>query len=369
MVLNNSIESFFNLNKGACIGIYFLLMFSVLTITTLLEKLCVQLKIKAKLSSGIVAGVLLGVITSLPELVTCLTSVIENKAGAIGFGDIMGSNIFDLFVMCVCVLVCVKLFIDHKVNKINVQTLACVGLGTLWCVFAVIFGDNGAVVWHGFNFFSILILLSYGLAVFFMTRNARVKTADEKHAALIEAKENAKSPFAKLQLKWIIVLIAVVAAVLVTASVFLTYTSTSLIRVHWNLGESFGGALLLGICTSLPEIVVCVNLCINKEYNMVIDTMVGSCAFNLSILTISNIAYAIMWKQGMEPMYPWTTGTMAQTIICTVIGITSFIYLMFNRPKAKAKLNKKQQLAINISLLSLVVIEYAIFMVLGFVYA
>ncbi|MCQ3907919.1 MAG: hypothetical protein MJ219_04365 [Mycoplasmoidaceae bacterium] len=65
------------------------------------------MKEKAHLSDGVVAGILLGVITSLPELVTCIASVIVHGTGSIGFGDIIGSNIFDIFILSICLLVCV----------------------------------------------------------------------------------------------------------------------------------------------------------------------------------------------------------------------------------------------------------------------
>ncbi|MCQ2748250.1 MAG: hypothetical protein MJ223_03340 [Mycoplasmoidaceae bacterium] len=65
--------------------------------------------------------------------------------------------------------------------------------------------------------------------------------------------------------------------------------------------ESFGGALFLGVATSLPEVVCCINLCIHKEYTMVIDTIVGSTIFNLFVLVIANIALACI--PGSNPIY------------------------------------------------------------------
>ncbi|MCQ2748249.1 MAG: hypothetical protein MJ223_03335 [Mycoplasmoidaceae bacterium] len=82
-------------------------MVTIVVVTTILSKLCVILKIKANLSSGVIAGLLLGVITSLPELVTCLVSAIATKSGELGFGDIIGSNNFDIFVLAVCLFACV----------------------------------------------------------------------------------------------------------------------------------------------------------------------------------------------------------------------------------------------------------------------
>ncbi|MCQ3915097.1 MAG: hypothetical protein MJ201_05140 [Mycoplasmoidaceae bacterium] len=103
----NPIIDFFNSSFPITISLYCVLLVSVVVITTLLSKLCVILKEKAHLSDGVVAGLLLGVITSLPELVTCIASILVHKTGSLGFGDIIGSNIFDIFILAVCLLACV----------------------------------------------------------------------------------------------------------------------------------------------------------------------------------------------------------------------------------------------------------------------
>lgn len=364
-----SIIDIFNENKALTIGLYFTLMVVVTFVATILERLCNVLKFKAKLTSGVVAGILLGVITSLPELITCISSIATSKSGTIGTGDIVGSNMFDLFIMGACVFACVWLFINKKVNKVNLWTLTFVAIGTVFVFLACLLGNgkggifegNSPLVWHGFNFFSILILGSYIAAVIFMIKPEKNKKSQ------IDAQIPIKSKFNNWKLSTIILFIVITAILLITASVFLTYTSTSLIQVHWKLNDSFGGALLLGVVTSLPEIVCCINLCIHKEYNMVIDTMVGSCAFNLSILTISNIVLAC-FPQQEGPMYEWNLQSVLQVTMCLITIIISLFYLVANTSKIKVKLNQKQSLGINITLLSLIVIVYIVYIILGSLY-
>ena len=367
----NPIVNYFNGNFALTISLYCFLLIGVVCVTTLLSKLCVILKEKAHLSDGVVAGLLLGVITSLPELVTCIASVVSSRSGEMGFGDIVGSNIFDLFVLAVCLLVCVWMFIKKKANQINAMTLICTGVGTIFVLLATVATQFiPSLVWHGFNFFSIPILASYGMSIYFMTRNARVKT--NSNEGTTEIRQAKQSKLFKLSLAWIITLISVVSIVLITIAVFLTFTSESLILHHWSgvFGsegkETFGGALLLGVITSLPEIVCCVNLCVHKEYNMVIDTMVGSTSFNLAILTIANLAFVGVYKPENQ-MYPWNQHTLTQIIVCLVTIVLLCLYLFANSKKIKDKLNDKQSLAINSSLLSLVVITFIIFLILGFV--
>lgn len=368
----NPIVNSFNNNFGLTISLYCILMIGVVVITTLLSKLCVVLKLKAKLSDGIVAGLLLGVITSLPELVTCITSIFSTQSGAMGFGDIVGSNIFDIFVLAVCLLICVWMFIKKKSNQVNTATLICTGIGTIFVLLAMVASKCiPQLIWHGFNFFSILILISYATSIFFICRGAKAKPVNSKEG-MTEINQAKKSIFNKLKLGWVVALIVVVAITLIACAVFLTYTSDSLVTYHWAevfmVGdkESFGGALFLGVVTSLPEIVCCINLCLHKEYNMVIDTIVGSTSFNLAILTIANICYASL-KNPEAPMYAWNDINILQVVTCLIIMGLMIAYLVCNSKKTKERLNSKQSLAINIPLLSLSAASYIVFLIVGFI--
>lgn len=369
----NPIVNTFNGNFPLTISLYCVLLIGVVVITTFLSKLCVVLKVKAKLSDGVVAGLLLGVITSLPELVTCITSIFSTRSGAMGFGDIIGSNIFDIFVLAVCLLVCILIFIKKKANLVNTTTLVCTGIGTIFVLLAMIASQFiPSLVWHGFNFFSILILLSYGASIFFIFKEAKSKPVNANEG-LTEIKQAKQSKLNQLKLVWVIILIVVVALSLIACAVFLTYTSDSLVTYHWanvfvkDGKESFGGALFLGVITSLPEIVCCINLCINKEYNMVIDTIVGSTSFNLAILTIANICFASL-SNSQGQMYAWTDANILQISVCLVMMGLMIAYLVCNNNKIKSKLNNKQSLAINAPLLTLTVASYIVFLIVGFIY-
>ena len=369
-----SIIDIFNSNKALTISLYFLLMVFTTIIATILERLCNVLKFKTNLSSGIVAGILLGVITSLPELITCISSIATTQSGVIGSGDIIGSNTFDLFIMGACLFSCIILFVDSKVNKINLWTLIFTLIGTIFVFLGSllgdsvsgIFGGNSPLVWHGFNFFSILIFCSYaGSVVFMILPDKKIN----KKQSLIQKQPTIKSIFNNWKLWLIILSIIVTAILLIATSVFLTYASESLIYKHWSsvFGESFGGAILLGVVTSLPEIVCCVNLCLHKQYNMLIDTMVGSCSFNLSILTLSNIVLAC-FNNRVGPMYEWNLQSIIQITMCLITILFSLTYLFVNTAKIKNKLKHNQIIGINAIILSFVISSYVVYIILGFLY-
>ena len=68
------------------------------------------------ISKNIVGGVLVAGITSLPELVTCLSSIYL-KNYYLAFGDILGSNLFNISIICFFDIIFIKKFIFNKTNS------------------------------------------------------------------------------------------------------------------------------------------------------------------------------------------------------------------------------------------------------------
>ena len=60
------------------------------------------------------------------------------------------------------------------------------------------------------------------------------------------------------------------------------------ISEKYNLGASFGGALFLGVATSLPELTSTINLARKKNFQAAYSDLIGSCIFNFLILTFSD---------------------------------------------------------------------------------
>ncbi|HEV2403010.1 MAG TPA: hypothetical protein VGS08_02305 [Candidatus Saccharimonadales bacterium] len=70
-----------------------------------------------------------------------------------------------------------------------------------------------------------------------------------------------------------------------SAGVWLTRT-TDAIDARYRLGSAFGGLLILGIVTSLPEIAVVVTAALQKHYDIIIGTLLGGIAIQTVVLAI-----------------------------------------------------------------------------------
>ena len=82
-------------------------------------------------------------------------------------------------------------------------------------------------------------------------------------------------------------IVAFIIAALVTwvAGVWLT-RATDAIDTKYNLGSAFGGLLILGVITSLPEAAVTVTAALQHNYGIVIGTLIGGIAMQTVVLSL-----------------------------------------------------------------------------------
>ena len=382
-------ERFFTDHAAASIACFIVFTILVCGLATIMTKFAVAIKDKAKISDGVIGGILIGAITSIPELITSIAVIVESSKNTevhaySVFGDVIGSNMFCFLIMAVVLLVTVVIFKRREANQINTVSLVFMIVGTIFCFLAGIFDNNGFVygngkplsplVWHGFNFFTIFIFLSYAMAVFSMLFGAKA-TIRGPNGKRIKPKQHMLPPPSK-KIKttrfvyWnmpILIILLIASVVLLTLSSLVLATSCSGIITRENLGEMFGRTLLLGMATSLPELVAVVNLAVSRRYNLVIDSMVGSCAFNMTILFIANIVYSILYTSAAETtaMYFLDKDTLVQLVLFLLEAIFLVLYLVVNSGSVKRYLSTKQTVVINSILLSLTVASYATYVVLG----
>ena len=71
-------------------------------------------------------------------------------------------------------------------------------------------------------------------------------------------------------------------------SIGITYHTNWIVNT-FGFGETFGGALFLGVATSLPELTSTINLCKKKNFDAAYGNILGSCVFNFLILSFSDV--------------------------------------------------------------------------------
>ena len=298
-----------------------------------------------KLTGALLGGIVLAGITSLPELVTGITSSLLGEPELVQ-GDILGSNIFDIFIIGLIMLLFIK-----TVRKSNVSKDG--GRFALWCmIIAVLIGVAILIqVFTGVSFvipyinINALTFVCIGLYVVALLTT---KKTDEGTETVEEVKNELKA--GKTEIKRVVAKFALCSVVLIGVSIAITFTS-NFIANEYGLGKGLAGALFLGVATSLPEIISSFTLVKLGNYNAAYGNIIGSCLFNFMVLGITDVFY-----------FAGTVFTINMTSFYAVLCMFVAMCAMFVSYKAKKP--EKQLNAVVLSLCAAVIlVSYVVFLV------
>ena len=238
---------------------------------------------KTGLGGTWVGLVMLGAITSLPELVTGISSVTLAQTPEIAAGDVLGSCVFNLLIIVV---------IDFLHRKESIYRLTSqghilsAGFGVMligFAGFSILLAHSGTYfrVFH-MNAASFVIILMYLIA---MRTLFRYETSQ---IAAFTEKEPDRYPGMTLKQA---VTRYIGASVLVVATGSMLPFIAKAIALHMGWHESFVGTLFVAMITSLPELVVTFAAIRLGALDMAIGNLLGSNLFNIMILAIDDIFY------------------------------------------------------------------------------
>ena len=264
--------------------VYFLDLVAMVVLSMMLGNLVDMLDKKTKISGAFIGGVLLAAVTSLPELFTAFSSIFLVHNASFVVGDILGSIIFDLVVLAIETFIWVKHFHEAKFQRWHVfNGIFC--LAMYGCAAYAFFAPaNWQLMLGDINVVSIIIF-----ALYIITLLIQPKTSEE------EEEEEQEVPSWSLTKIW--VLFAISSVLLIGTSIALTYLTAAIQNEIPALSGSVAGALLLGIGTSIPEIISTAQLFRKKNYDAGFGNMIGSCTFDFAILAVADFA---SWHQMAE---------------------------------------------------------------------
>lgn len=247
---------------------------------------------KTNVSGAFLGSILLAATTSLPELFTSLTASLLVNNNALVYGDILGSNLFNMTLFTIIYLFFFKKLSESKFKKKqHIITIIFIGLMYVGTYIASFVFDFNHILWGWFNPMSIFIVAVYALYVL------KTPTEEEK-----EEEEESNSRFDKLSVKQIIILFIIFALGLIGASIGMTYLADWVVKV-FGMNATFGGALFLGVATSLPEATATITLCKKKNFNAAYGNILGSCCFNFIILTLADLLSFYLMNKPIEERF------------------------------------------------------------------
>jgi cation:H+ antiporter len=227
--------------------------------------------------------VLLATITSLPELVTGLSSVTIAQTPDIALGDVMGSCVFNLFILVI---------VDFLHRRESAYTRAAkghllsAGFGVVmigYSGFAILLSHLGIGPRIGHVGVSTLVILAlYAVA---MRTVFRYERDDISRVA-----EEYRGPFAGSTLRQASWGYARWALVVIAAGAWLPFVGERLSEaMGWE--QSFVGSLFIAFSTSLPEVAVTIAAVRMGALDLAIGNLLGSNLFNVAVLAIDDLAY------------------------------------------------------------------------------
>ena len=95
---------------------YLLLAFIVIYATSKLSYFVDELDKKTHISGAVIGGVLLATITSMPEFITSITSTVGLHEPALAFGNVFGSNVFNILILAVADIIFLKQMFFNQVK-------------------------------------------------------------------------------------------------------------------------------------------------------------------------------------------------------------------------------------------------------------
>ena len=238
---------------------------------------------KSGLSRGWIGLILMATVTSLPELVTGLTSVTAANVPDIAVGDVMGSCVFNLLIIVVLDFLYRKESIFSRARRGNVLS-AGYGIGLIGFTGfnLLLYRDSAFPAIGHVGLYTPVILLLYLLAMRSLYRY--------EQANISEYVEERAELYPDTSLKQAVQGYAIAAIAVVAAGIWLPYIASDLATVmQWE--QSFVGTLFVAAVTSTPEVVVTVAALRIGAVDLAVGNLFGSNLFNIAILAIDDLAY------------------------------------------------------------------------------
>jgi cation:H+ antiporter len=234
---------------------------------------------KLGLSHAWVGIIFLSIITSLPEAANGISSVTIADAPDLAVSNIFGACVYDLmFLFILDIIQWVRkkktIFFDFHYSNFITSIFA------LFLVAISILGIYFASLKFNIGLFNISIFTVSMLLVYLISQKVLFK---------LEVKDEEEEKTKKEGLLRDIMIFLFYGIIVVLAGIYLPFIGKEIARLYsWE--KAFVGAALLGIATTLPEIVVSISaLFIAPE--MAIGNLVGSNLFNLSLMFVDDLFF------------------------------------------------------------------------------
>ncbi len=276
---------------------------------------------KTGLGGAWIGLILMATVTSLPELVTGVSSVALAGAPNIALGDVLGSCVFNLTLI---------MLLDYLQRGESVYSRASQGH---------ILSAGFGVILLGIVAFNILLhahtdlpslghigLYSFVILIVYLIAIRTVFRYERRQRAAYVGERIERHP--EISLREASVRYSLMAVIVVGAAIWLPFIGQDLAQaMDWH--NTFVGTLFIAFATSVPEIVVTISAVRIGALDMAISNLMGSNLFNILILVIDDVFYT------KGPLFADVSQLHAVTAISAIMMTGLAIVGLFYRPKER----------------------------------
>ncbi|HSR88677.1 MAG TPA: hypothetical protein VLL07_06955 [Pontiella sp.] len=243
------------------------------------------------LGSALIGLVFLAAVTSLPELVVSLTSVIQNtdlaKGADLATGNMLGSNVFNLLILALMALLFPRRFDPRKLESPHTDTTVY-GLIMLG-IFAIAFLTTRMAAMRvpllGCSWPVLALPVAYGLII--RRERRQMEPAQKEHLP-------SESKLTQLPALHFYSMLGLLCALIIGGGILLSMLGSRMAlppeQGGFGLEASLIGTIFLAISTSLPELVISFSSARMGFLDMSVGNVLGSNLFNLLIIFFADIA-------------------------------------------------------------------------------
>ena len=233
-----------------------------------------------KIPSLIIGLTLVSIGTSLPELSVSVTAALSGNAD-ISYGNVIGSNIFNVFVVIGASAVFTPMLIDKAMKKYDIPIL--LGIYGLFAIFSFVITPKVLDRVESI----IFCLLFIGYLVFLVLRT--------KKEGVQEVEEEVEEKPRKM---WVNIVFIVGGLIAIVAGGEFVVTTAETLALMAGMSKLLVGLTIVAVGTSLPELVTSMVAAKKGENDIAVGNAVGSSIFNILLIlgvasTIKPIAFEL----------------------------------------------------------------------------
>jgi len=226
--------------------------------------------------------VMVASVTSLPELITGISSVTITDAPNIAIGNILGACVVNM-AMFVVIDSFYKVPVSSKVHYGNILA-AGFGLILISLTGISIFLGDRLIPLGWIGPYSLIIPLIYFIGI------RLIYSYGKRQIAALIKEEAEELRYKEIPLKRAIFRYIVNAIVVIVAAIFLPEIGKGIAETT-GLGQTFVGVIFIAITTTLPEMVVSISAVKMGAVDLAVGNLFGSNMFNIFILAIDDLFF------------------------------------------------------------------------------